>query len=868
MTLHREHPWKGRTLIAALALVVLLVIARLALPYTIIYSATAWLANQGITSSIEDVSVKIIGGKFVLSNAIGKKDGEQVFTVREAAVFWQWRPFASKVFHIEKINLTGFSTDAQQYNDTIVIAGIVIPLADTAHTQPQAVDQSEDGISWGASLNEISFTDLKLCVKQYNAALAQAPTTPLIDYCGTMASLQLNGSFGAISTETAESSHAIQANGTILVEEVMLHNNILDSNLVTFSGIQLDGIVINTLKDINVDNLQVTDLAALQHSGHKKHQYLVEQKSLDISGLQITDLNRLTAASIKLDKPIVSLARDNHGKWKFERWLVNAGETTGPAGKSDTGNTATLALVVGDIRINNIEACYEEAGVMDYCTNLSLIDWNGNITIGGPTEKQPLSLELNGNLSLSNVIVTNNVLGKHLLDMASLAIADLDIKGINDAGFGRASLNKLQALQNTVDSKIYTLTLETIDIDNFRYSDNKLAINTLAVKQPGVALVKNKDGKFDFENWMIKRDTKPVAIAASTQDQHKLPGFKINRINLDTSLPIEFHDNSTTPPTHIGLGKLNIKLSELDSNRPDHKSPIELHAETTRHGTIDIKGVSQLFAAKPSFDATGKITGLDLRAFTPQTEKALGHIIKSGQLDADLTLLSVNGQLDSNISLKLHHFNLQATSKEDAAALDDMFGMPINKSLILLKDKKGTIKLEIPVTGDISKPEFDPTDAIVKATAKATTVTLVTFYTPYGLVYAGGNVLFDLATAVNFDPISFTHGSPDLDETNTAQLEQLTTLLKERPQVRLTLCGITGLNDLHALFPESKKLAADARLEPAQSARLEKLASERMANTKNYLVETAKIEHDRLILCTPEHRAETDAVSGVEISIK
>ena len=237
-------------------------------------------------------------------------------------------------------------------------------------------------------------------------------------------------------------------------------------------------------------------------------------------------------------------------------------------------------------------------------------------------------------------------------------------------------------------------------------------------------------------------------------------------------------------------------------------------------------------------------------------------------MDADLKLLSDKGQLDSSISLVLYHFNLKAKSKEDAAELDKKFGMPINQSLMLLKDKKDRIKLKIPITGDINNPEFDPTDAIIKATAKATTVTLVTFYTPYGLAYAGGNVLFNLATGMNFDPMVFDPGSSRLTSAHESQLSKLTELLTERPGIHLVLCGSTNLGDRDKLFSEiidPKKAPPPPSAERLQQ--LKQLAMERQENVKNHLVTQGKIAHNRLILCEPEHSDQADAIAGVEISI-
>ncbi|MBT8127710.1 MAG: hypothetical protein KJP15_09510 [Gammaproteobacteria bacterium] len=210
---------------------------------------------------------------------------------------------------------------------------------------------------------------------------------------------------------------------------------------------------------------------------------------------------------------------------------------------------------------------------------------------------------------------------------------------------------------------------------------------------------------------------------------------------------------------------------------------------------------------------------------------------------------------------------MKAKSKEDAAALDEAFGMPINQSLVLLKDKKNRIKLDIPVTGDINDPNFNPTDAIIKATTKATTVTLITFYTPYGLAFAGGNVLFNLATALNFDPLLFEPGSAQLKDAHKEQLANLAKLLVERPQVHLTLCGFSNLRDRDKMFTE---IIDPKKIKPVSAANLPKLkqlGSERQESVKNYLIDIGKIEHNRLILCEPEHNDDAESLAGVEISI-
>jgi hypothetical protein len=158
-------------------------------------------------------------------------------------------------------------------------------------------------------------------------------------------------------------------------------------------------------------------------------------------------------------------------------------------------------------------------------------------------------------------------------------------------------------------------------------------------------------------------------------------------------------------------------------------------------------------------------------------------------------------------------------------------------------------------------------DAIIKATSKAATVTLITFYTPYGLVYAGSNALFNIATALDFEPVFFDAGTselilPVLNEDGEDQLLNLIKLMDDKSKVHLTLCGKTNQSDLIALFPKAIN-------EPSKAQRdaLYQLASKRQINVKNYLIEQGGLAHDRLILCAPEHVADEDAIAGVEINI-
>ena len=679
----KQNPWKARFIIAFSSIIILLGTVRLILPQAIIYSATSWLEERGINSTIEDIKIGLFDGTISLINARGNVDEKSLFNIGLIDIHWHWAPLSEKSFVVTKIALDKLAVDIQQYPDEIIVGGVHIPL----HTSESAVESEDSNNSianpWTASLNEILITDLNVCYLQStNAYDDTTDASTAIDYC-------------------------------------------VDMNEVSWIG--------NIAYSIEQNNLTTTG-------------------DFTLNGLGITDN-------------------------KLNRQLVNISSHT-----------------------------------------------------------------------LENVVMT-------------------DLDNIHIKKLKMAEFSSLQRSDNKTDS---TLAFFSLVLQNIAYTKNSISIKSIALDGLSSTVSKNKNGKWEHDKWLSKKVENTDAKPADTKEPLRID---IKTINIKTDKEILFIDNSTDPEMKIGLNELGFNIDSLNTNTPEADNDFSFTGKTINHSTIDIDGTIRPFADKISINAEGKLKGFDLRTATPQTKKAIGHIIKSGQLDADMKILAVDGQLDSSIDLSLHQFHIKPMSKEDSAKFDKELGMPLNQTLTLLRDKDDGIHLTIPITGDVSNPDFNPMHAIAKATTKAATATLITFYTPYGLIYAGGNVLFDLATAMNFDPIRFDAGSADLLGDGKKQLDKLTALLTEKPKIHLTLCGMTNKDDAHALYPnlktppEKNKSDLVTDLSKDQISGLNQLATDRQIASKNYFIEVAKVSHDRLILCEPEHQTNEDAISGVDVNI-
>lgn len=879
---YKTNPWKGRFILMLIFIIILVGIVRVTLPHTIIYGATTWLKQQGIISTIEDIDIDILNGSFSLVNATGSESGKPLFNVGRIDIHWHWAPLSEKTVVITKVALDHFTVNIEQYADEILIGGVHIPLA--ASTTETPVDKKADKIikPWAASLNEVIFSQLNICYLQHTTPHDQSnDESKYVDYCIDLAEMTWGGAISyATDAELLKTDDlALSSTGNFALNGLTITDNKVGRKLFVSTSNTLNNVVISGLRNIHIDSLEMNGLSALQRDD-ETHKDAVRFHRLAINDISLINLNSLSINNINITEPGFYLVKDNEQHWEHQQWLPQT-ITTNPVPDNTSNDSpgkpaASFNISINNITIEKIDACHlQKNNDLYYCLVFTELAWQGNIKYGTlPSPSGDINLTLTGDLKLSRPNVYNKTIDRSLVSFSELALKNLNLSALDAITLDSLILNTFAALQRSTKLEDNTVSFESLAINNISYSTDKIAVDTIKLDGLSETVSKNPDGSWEHNKWLSPVDKTSKIDDANKPDKTstRATTVSLKELLINSDKEFLYIDNSTKPTMQLGLQSLSLAIKNLDSTRPDKDSPIHLAATTIRHSTIKIDGTARPLAEKISFNLDGELKGFDLRNASPAVNKATGHIIKSGQLDADLKLLATEGQLDSKVALSLYQFHIKAKSKEDAAKLDASLGMPLNQTLVLLRDKDDSIHLTIPITGDISKPNFNPMDAIVKATTKAATVTLITFYTPYGLIYAGGNVLFDLATAMNFDPIAFAAGSAEISGDNKHQLENLSKLLTEKPGIRLTLCGATNQQDAFVLYPELKKQQNDKNkeqitLSSKQVTALNQLAKQRQINTKNLLITENNISHDRLILCEPEYKTNEDAIAGVEINI-
>ncbi|MGB5519151.1 MAG: hypothetical protein WBO73_11920, partial [Gammaproteobacteria bacterium] len=254
--LYQSHLWQGRMILVSLIIVIVLVVVRVSLPYTIVYSAVYWLGQQGIASQIEDIRMNVTDGTFTIINASGIKDGDTVFNIGKASIDWQWRPLSRKTIHITEVVLEDFDMQAAQFSDAVVIAGVVIKQNGQVQAPPAEEAQP---VAWSTALDRIDFNDLVFCFQQFDSAYDEAQKNKLIDYCGNIDRVSWQGTFGLGDTGAPAQQPAamLSADGTFQIQQLSLHNNLLDGALINIGDLLLSKIRVNGIDDIHLDAIDI-----------------------------------------------------------------------------------------------------------------------------------------------------------------------------------------------------------------------------------------------------------------------------------------------------------------------------------------------------------------------------------------------------------------------------------------------------------------------------------------------------------------------------------------------------------------------------------------------------------------------------------
>ncbi len=382
------------------------------------------------------------------------------------------------------------------------------------------------------------------------------------------------------------------------------------------------------------------------------------------------------------------------------------------------------------------------------------VNANGKLMLQMP-EQKPLRLSYAGTLSLNGVRTRDRLTGDDFARWKSLSFAHVD------------------ARLNTEKTPVV------------------LALGDVAVADFYARIIVNPNGRLNLQDIVATPgagQTAPTtsltqvappstAAAAAPAPAGPAPLVRIGHITLQGG-NINFSDNFVKPNYSANLTGMSGSVSKLAS---DEQTPADVLMKGKLDGDapVEISGKLNPLASQLYLDLAASARGIELTRLTPYAAKYAGYSITKGKLSADVKYHVENGKLEAQNRLFLDQLTFG-----DKVESPDATKLPVLLAVALLRNSRGEIDLNLPVSGSLSDPEFSVGGVLLRALVNVLTKAITAPFSLLASAFGGGGGGSEELSYVEFAP-----GTSNLTADANKKLDTLAKALHDRPALKLEISG-------------------------------------------------------------------------------
>jgi hypothetical protein len=350
--------------------------------------------------------------------------------------------------------------------------------------------------------------------------------------------------------------------------------------------------------------------------------------------------------------------------------------------------------------------------------------------------------------------------------------------------------------------RVARMDLTGIDVDWPR----RAAVARAGFRRLAVEVERQADGTINVRRLFepARANATPAATAAPPARASTAPAQKglletlaidIQTVSLQQGF-IRFLDRTTAPAFSQDMSQLELTVTGL-GNRPGARAKLALQSVVGGDATLDVRGEVGPIGGPPFADIVGELRSFNLASIDPYAEAAIGWFIKKGALEYKVRFKLDGDQLAATNEIVVGQLQVAPSSGGDE--VKQRLGLPLGLIVALIKDSKGDIRANVPVTGSLGDPKFDLRDTIWTA-VKNVVVNLVK--APFRAI----SRLFsrnDTLEEPKVDPVTFAAGSSVLAPDMETHVLRVADFLRRTPFVNVTLAPAASAADLAALRAEA-----------------------------------------------------------------
>ncbi len=239
---------------------------------------------------------------------------------------------------------------------------------------------------------------------------------------------------------------------------------------------------------------------------------------------------------------------------------------------------------------------------------------------------------------------------------------------------------------------------------------------------------------------------------------------------------VTYMDNFIKPNYTANLVAINGTISAFGTQSKT-PAPVDVSAKLAANGPVAIKGQVNPLIEKPALDLTATVHDIELANLAPYSSKYAGYPITKGKLNVDLHYMLADNKLSAN-----NHLFIDQLTFGDHVDNTTATKLPVRLAISLLKNSRGEIDVNIPISGSLDNPEFSigwlVWQAVLNFVQKAVTA-------PFTLLAHA----FGVGSGEDLNYIEFDPGSANLNDAAQKKLETIAKALADKQSTRVDVTG-------------------------------------------------------------------------------
>lgn len=283
-----------------------------------------------------------------------------------------------------------------------------------------------------------------------------------------------------------------------------------------------------------------------------------------------------------------------------------------------------------------------------------------------------------------------------------------------------------------------------------------------------------------------KEQNKEISIATANEKlEVKLLKLQVSKGSAnfaDYSLPIYFKTS---------IHDLNGNIYAL-SNKKGEVAYVNMRGEVDEYGETKLEGSFEGSNIKSYLDIDFNFRNLNLNSLSGYSAQFAGYKIDEGKLFLDLKYEIKESNLESKNNIIVKNIKLGEEIQDQ-----NITKLPLGFAVALLENSEGVIDIDMPIDGNIDKPDFKYSTIVFKAFSNLIFKAVTSPFTMLGKILG---IKEEKLKSIDFETGEFSIMPPEREK-----LDNIADILLKKPKLTLSISGsFDKSRDLFAL--KSKKL--------------------------------------------------------------